>query len=199
MRSKSFDSEKTGILDEIMWRMRTHQIQKRLPKNKLDKVADFGCGKTAPFLRKLLKTNKIKKAIGVDLDPDFSFSNENLKLIKEDLNKKLPIQDAELDVVLSLATLEHLDSYMLHLKEINRVLKKGGRLILTTPSPLGKPVLEFLAYRLKIIDKREIEDHRRYFNSKMLKESLQKAGFKSLNITTGTFQLGMNNIVLAIK
>jgi SAM-dependent methyltransferase len=111
----------------------------------------------------------------------------------------LPLKNSSFDAALSLATLEHLDEPDLHLREIHRTLKPNGILILTTPSPRGKPVLEFLAYRLKIIDRQEIEDHRQYFNTIMLETSLERAGFRPASISARTFQLGMNNIVIAYK
>ena len=198
MRTKSFDSVNTGMLDKVIWHMRATQIRKNLPRS-VETVADFGCGNSAPLLQALIEKGVVKKAVGIDLDPDFSTETDRLTLHKANLNKLLPLQDNSLDAALSLATLEHLDEPDLHLREIHRALKPNGILLLTTPSPLGKPVLEFLAYRLKIIDRREIEDHRQYFNSAMLETSLERAGFAPSAISARTFQFGMNNIVIACK
>jgi SAM-dependent methyltransferase len=198
MRTQSFDSSNSGILDKVIWHMRATQIRKSLPRP-VEVIADFGCGSSAPLLRTLLEKGMAKKAIGIDLDPDFTSETDTLSLFKADLNEPLPLKDSSLDTVLSLATLEHLDEPDLHLREIHRILKPGGKLLLTTPSPRGKPVLEFLAYRLKIIDRREIEDHRQYFNSTILEKALEHAGFNPSAINAQTFQLGMNNIVIACK
>lgn len=65
-----------------------------------------------------------------------------------------------------LAVIEHLSYPIEMLKEIERVLKPSGILLLTAPSHLAKPVLEFLSYRLHIIDEREIRDHKRYYNKR---------------------------------
>jgi len=198
MRTGSFDSLSTGMLDKLIWRMRASQIRKNLPQT-IEVVADFGCGRSAPLLRTLLEKGTVKKATGVDLDPDFSAQTNALTLFKADLNKPLPLEGSSFDAVFSLATLEHLDEPDLHLREIHRALKPNGLLLLTTPSPRGKPVLEFLAYRLKIIDRHEIEDHRQYFNSSMLESALEHAGFTPSAISARTFQFGMNNIVIAYK
>ena len=198
MRKQSFDSVNTGLLDKVIWRMRTAQIRENLPAS-VETIADYGCGSSAPLLRALLEKGVIKNAVGVDLHPDFSAETDTLTLVKADLNEPLPLQDCSFDAVLSLATLEHLDKPDLHLREIHRTLKPEGKLLLTTPSPRGKPVLEFLAYRLKIIDRHEIEDHRQYFDSSMLAKALERAGFTPSAISPGTFQLGMNNIVIAYK
>jgi SAM-dependent methyltransferase len=198
MRTQSFDSNNTSMLDKLIWHMRSTQVRKNLTRP-VETIADFGCGSSAPLLRTLLEKGVIKKAIGIDLNPDFSAETKTLSLFKADLNKPLPLEDNSLDAVLSLATLEHLDEPDLHLREIHRTLKPEGTLLLTTPSPRGKPVLEFLAYRLKIIDRREIEDHRKYFNSSMLETAFEHAGFTPSAINAQTFQLGMNNIVVACK
>lgn len=198
MRTHSFDSNNTGIFDRLIWHMRATQIRRHLPRP-VETIADFGCGSSAPLLRTLLEDGVTGKAIGIDLNPDFSVATNTLSLFQADLNEPLPLADSSLDAVLSLATLEHLDEPGLHLREIHRTLKSGGTLLLTTPSPRGKPVLEFLAYRLKIIDRREIEDHRQYFDSPMLETALQHAGFAPPAIDAQTFQLGMNNIVVARK
>lgn len=198
MRTQSFDSGNTGVLDRVIWQMRTARIRKHLPLS-VENVADCGCGRTAPLLQALLDKGVAKNATGIDINPDFSVETESLTLFKADLNEPLPLKDESFDAVLSLATLEHLDEPGLHLREIYRALKPEGILLLTTPSPRGKPVLEFLAYRLKLIDRQEIEDHRQYFNSAMLETVLENAGFTPPAISARTFQFGMNNIVIACK
>ena len=67
-----------------------------------------------------------------------------------------------------LAVLEHLDEPIKILREVERVLRPRGRLLLTVPSWYAKPVLEFLAFRLGIINKDEITDHKTYYNKKDL-------------------------------
>jgi SAM-dependent methyltransferase len=198
MRTQSFDSISSGLLDRLIWHMRVAQIRKHLPRS-VESIADFGCGRSAPLLQNLLAKSVVKQATGIDLDPDFAAASAALSLFRADLNEPLPVADSSFDAVLSLATLEHLDEPGLHLSEIHRTLKPDGILLLTTPSPRGKPMLEFLAYRLKIIDRREIEDHRQYFNSAGLETALQQAGFPPATIRARTFQAGMNNIVIACK
>ena len=67
-----------------------------------------------------------------DIDPDKSGA-PNFTLW--DLNlSPYPYPDEFADVVLSVEVLEHLESPWLHLREIKRILKPGGVLILTTPN-----------------------------------------------------------------
>lgn len=80
----------------------------------------------------------------------------------------MPFDDNYFDLITMLAVLEHIENPDDMFKEIYRVLKPNGNLILTTPTPRAKPVLEFLSFRLKLIDKKEILDHKRYWNKNEL-------------------------------
>lgn len=91
-----------------------------------------------------------------------------------------------------LAVIEHLSYPDSMLEEIERVLVPNGILLMTAPSHLAKPVLEFLAYKLKIIDELEIRDHKRYYNKRDFIDSISKiSSFKLLEHKY--FQCGMNN------
>jgi len=83
------------------------------------------------------------------------------------------------------------------LREIRRVLKNGGALIGTVPSKAAKPVLEFLSYKLGIVNEAEIRDHKQYFNKKDLLEIFAKAGFEK--VEHRYFQFWMNNFFVASK
>ncbi|MCH7577105.1 MAG: class I SAM-dependent methyltransferase [Chloroflexi bacterium] len=51
----------------------------------------------------------------------------------------LPLRDRQLDVVVSFETIEHVLDYRLFLTEIQRVLRRGGLLIISTPNKLTFP------------------------------------------------------------
>jgi SAM-dependent methyltransferase len=69
-----------------------------------------------------------------DLYPEF-FKVEGLTCRFADLETTLPIPDAHADYVLFQEGMEHLPDQLRPLREFNRILKKGGRVILTTPNP----------------------------------------------------------------
>ena len=62
-----------------------------------------------------------------------NFNNKKFKIFKADLRKKLKIRSNKYDNVLIFNVLEHLSDYHNPLKEINRILKKDGKLICSTP------------------------------------------------------------------
>lgn len=158
------------------------------------KILDVGCGFTGEFLRRVEK--KISSGHGVDMFVDQTFGTDKIKLIEHDLNFGLPFPDNEFDAVVSLANLEHMERPEKILKEIKRVLKPGGRLILTAPTFYAKPVLELMA-GLHIIDRQEIKDHKKYFNKKTLCDYCDEAGFSSCQ--HAYFEFWMNNFLVAEK
>jgi SAM-dependent methyltransferase len=54
-----------------------------------------------------------------------------------DLNKRMPFANASFDVVFSIEGIEHLEDRFAYLRELHRVLKPAGTLILTTPNIVG--------------------------------------------------------------
>jgi SAM-dependent methyltransferase len=69
-----------------------------------------------------------------DLYPEF-FKAEGLVCRPADLERDLPIASLHADYVVFQEGLEHLSDQLRSLREFNRILKPGGRLILTTPNP----------------------------------------------------------------
>jgi 2-polyprenyl-3-methyl-5-hydroxy-6-metoxy-1,4-benzoquinol methylase len=68
-----------------------------------------------------------------DLYPEF-FKAEGLVCRPADLEQDLPIPSGHADYVVFQEGLEHLPDQLRPLREFNRILKPGGRLILTTPN-----------------------------------------------------------------
>lgn len=68
-----------------------------------------------------------------DLFPEF-FKFDAVECKEADLEDRLPVEDSHADVVLFQEGLEHLSDQLHAMSEINRVLKPGGKLLLTTPN-----------------------------------------------------------------
>jgi ubiquinone/menaquinone biosynthesis C-methylase UbiE len=143
----------------------------------------------------------IESGVGIDFKAP-ELQSAKLRTISVTLDDKLPFDDGSFDVVTLMAVLEHLEKPLEILREIRRVLKKaeaadrhGGILVGTVPSKAAKPVLEFLSYKLKIVNEAEIRDHKRYFNKRDLAEIFTEAGFRE--VRHRYFQFGMNNFFAA--
>lgn len=103
------------------------------------KVLDAAAG--AGAMSRRLK-NAGFEVVAVDLNPDV-FEAEGINFQKADLNQDLPFPDNFFNYIVSIDTIEHLENPFHLFKEFNRVLCKGGKLILTTPNILN------IEYRLR--------------------------------------------------
>ncbi len=129
--------------------------------------------------------------MGIDRDIE-SRESGNMKFIKGDVVAGLLLPDDFFDTVLVLAVIEHIEPEKANnfLMEAKRILKKGGRLIITSPTPSSKPILEFLVFKLKIANKEAVADHKHYYALNEMRNLLKNAGFHE--IESGYFEFFLN-------
>lgn len=185
---------KETILDKFLRKYRIRMVKPTIEKYNNCKLLDIGCGWEAKLLKSI--ENYIDYGVGIDFKPP-KLKTEKLETIESFLEKELPFENESFDVVTMLAVLEHLSCPEDILKEIHRVLKKDGRLIITVPSKIVKPILEFLAYNMHVIDMLEIEDHKKYYNKKDIFEAAEISNF--IVEKHKYFQLGCNNFAILKK
>jgi len=196
-RPHAFGEQTYSLLDNVIFFLRKRQVIRNLPTLTNQTIADLGAGFDARLLCSLLAEHSSVKALAIDMAFDQTLaSKDRLTLLINDLDTALAIPDSSVDICLSLAVLEHLNHPLALLTEMRRILKPGGTVVLTTPGPTSKPLLEFLAFKLKIIDADEIRDHKNYFSSTDLQRMFEQAGFKKENVNPKTFIFGMNNVVI---
>jgi ubiquinone/menaquinone biosynthesis C-methylase UbiE len=182
-----------AILEPVLRSMRLSRVIKHIKHG--SKVLDIGCGADATFLKTI--SSQVEEGHGIDFKVSTN-SPSNIHLKQVHLSDSLPFEDNSFDYVTMLAVLEHIEHDIDILKEVKRVLKPQGKLILTVPSIWAQPVLEFLAFKLKIVSASEIEDHKRYYTFELLHKSIiDNAGFTAMSHSY--FQLKMNNFCIAIK
>ncbi len=99
-------------------------------------VLDVACGEG---YGSALLTKVARSVIGVDCDaPTIAhawakYRAKNLQFA-EGRVEKLPLPASSVDLVVSYETLEHLEDHDAMMKEIKRVLRPGGRLLISTPN-----------------------------------------------------------------
>ena len=100
-----------------------------------------------------------------------------------DGSEKLPYGDNFFDAIIVGEIIEHIFDTDFFLEEIKRILKPGGKMLLSTPNvaSLGRRILLFFG-RNPIIEispnEEDSSGHIRYFTFKSLEKLLRKHGFK---------------------
>ncbi len=144
---------------------------------KKSRLLDLGCG-VKPFLP--VYQNYCESSIGIDV-VQTSHGTEMVDMIYD--GKKIPFPDGEFDYVFSTEVMEHVPEPKDFLKEIHRVLKPGGVLILTVPFmvPLHEEPYDFYRY-----------------TKHALKYLVEATGFSSHEVKTFSEYFGVM-ITLSIK
>lgn len=158
-------------------------------------AVELGCGNGAT-LSQLKKLNIAKSVYGfekVDLFKD-SFTSNLDQYEVCDIEKKLPDQISNADLVLLLDVLEHLTDPWTFLENLTSKMKTGSLLILTTPNINNFRILRNLIFRDEwnyassgILD----QTHLRFFTETSLKRFL-----KTLNLNIKNFDVNWEDAPL---
>ena len=183
------------LFEKFLGYLRYLQIKPYIMSTPKPICVDIGCGFYGRFLKSI--SHLIKRGYGFDIrGNDEKYANICIVNNSKCLGR-IPLKDNRVDRVFMLAVLEHLPLNDRLIEEGVRVLKPGGLLILTTPTPLAKPVLEFLSYKLHLISEASIREHKHYYNRQELGYRVIKSGCAVLAYQT--FQLGFNQLIVGIK
>jgi SAM-dependent methyltransferase len=156
------------------------------------RLADFGCGYNATFARTQLAGVQHALLVDLALAEDLK-RRPNVTAVERSLPEVLPsLDDASLDVILCLSVLEHLSEPQTALNHFHRLLAPAGVVILNVPSWLGKPFLEFAAFRLGVSPAEEMDDHKAYYDPRDLWPMLVRAGFRPSLIRCHRHKFGLN-------
>jgi ubiquinone/menaquinone biosynthesis C-methylase UbiE len=95
------------------------------------RLLDAGCGRYLEFSRELADTVQV---IGVDLEQQLDTTNQRSPYAIRGNLEYLPFPSNYFDIVISRSVVEHLTDPPNVFREFHRVLKPGGRVILSTPN-----------------------------------------------------------------
>jgi hypothetical protein len=176
-----------ALLEPVLARFRSARARRWVDGHN---VLDFGCGADLWNLRGLAKL--ARERIGYDL----LFAGQPPRRTSEGVLVVGALGDVPqqtVDRVLALACFEHIEAgeLPLVLKQLGSLTTPNALIFGTVPTRLGKPVLEFLSFKLGIIDRSQIEDHKVYYDRARLSEVVARGGWRLTRY--GFFQLGMNS------
>jgi len=136
------------------------QVTDRRPR-----ILDVGCGTGA----NLLMLSQYGDAEGVDVSEDaLAFCRERgLDKVRLGAAEELPYEDGTFDLVTALDVVEHLDDDLAGLREMRRVLRPGGRVLLFVPT---------FMFLWGLQD--DVSNHRRRYRLPELQRVLEQAGFE---------------------
>jgi hypothetical protein len=182
-----------ALLEKLLTTLRTNKIK---PYITGQNVLDFGCGAYLRTLRAISPEGRHR--IGIDSvfkNRPIYTTDDKITVVGSfsGLKNFLDTQRKKIDCIISLACFEHfeMNDLKILLKELAAVSNSHAILIGTVPTPPAKPVLEFLSYRLGLIDRSQIEDHRVYYDKETLSDVLEGTGW--IFAEYKTFQFGMNS------
>lgn len=143
-------------------------------------ILDVGCGTGLNARHLMVKGHKVT---GIDISPVAieKFVAAGLDGRVCDISERLPFDDGSFDLVFASEVIEHLADTDAFLSELNRVLKPGGMLVLSTPNS------SFWAFRLLAVLGQSATDaqhpgHVRFFSRRGLTRHLKATGFKQIQI-----------------
>jgi len=144
-----------GFVEEIC-----RQVTDRRPR-----ILDVGCGTGA----NLLMLSQYGDAEGVDLSEDaLAFCRERgLDKVRLGAGEELPYEDGTFDLVTAFDVVEHMDDDLAGLREMRRVLRPGGRVLLFVPT---------FMFLWGLQD--DVSNHRRRYRLPELRRVLEQAGFE---------------------
>lgn len=140
-RLERMDANRNDIFEfsRASFHLDRYKFASKFSKDKI--VLDAACG--TGYGSKLLSfEGNARIVIGLDIDftttiyAQQNYSNHNTIFVNATI-AKLPFQEETFDLVVSFETIEHVVQETEMLSEFKRVLKKNGRLILSTPNDWG--------------------------------------------------------------
>lgn len=166
-----------GELEDWHWWFRgRRRVLESMLRRKLDgtapqRILSVGCGPAEGLQWLTSFANPGGKVVGLDVEPLHARSSENIQFVVGSL-ECAPLEDRSFDAVLALDVLEHLDDDGAGLREVARLLKPGGLLLITVP---GMPSL-WGGQDL-------ISEHRRRYTKRSLRRLFESSGLSDYRIT----------------
>lgn len=166
-----------GGASRLYWDYKDQQILKWISTND-KKIVDLGCGEGI-LLEKVVNAFPNSEVVGIDIIPENVeiCQKNNLNVFLDDLYHP-KIGENSVDVALLIEVIEHLEKPDIVIKDIYRILKHGGKVIVLFPNDFT-----FAAYRFFLLKFKEFfydTGHVEQFTFKKLEQVFKPALFESI-------------------
>lgn len=155
-------------------------INKFIPKHQKITILDYGCG-PGTLISAMKEINPTAHYIGMDVS-DQAIKEARKKHLYDKFyvvadGQKLPLQDSSVDFILAADVIEHVYDTKLIFQEFYRILKPGGKILMTTPyhGLIKNLVISLFAFE-KIFD--PLKNHIRFYTKKSLFKVFNLYNFK---------------------
>lgn len=155
------------------------------------RILDIGCcvGALVPFI------SNMDGYVGVDVDENAISIHkrtypENTLYCLDVQNEVIP-SGGKFDTMVAMAVLEHLERPDDFLMKYIPLVKKGGTVVITTPTPVGDRIHGFLQ-KLKIANPVVSDVHFNIYTGRKLIQIMEKHGVKVESVKH--FEMGMNQV-----
>jgi SAM-dependent methyltransferase len=176
-------------LDRVLQNWRAWMARPWIPKG--SRVLDIGCHQ-GEFLSSL--GEHIGPSVG--LDPLAApLTTPRYRLLPELFRPPLAFPDGSFDTVVMLATLEHIRDKDPLAQECWRLLRPGGRVVITVPSKFVDKIIHVLC-RIRLADGMSVDEHHGY-NPQTTPQVFGRFGFTLERWRR--FQLGLNHLFVLQK
>jgi len=190
-----------GLLEPLLADLRAQRANKLIPSDfRSGRILDIGCGSYPYFLAH----TSFREKFAIDQIPLPRNTATELKIesftLDLEVKPRLPFEDDFFEAVTLLAVVEHLDPSLMALlfKEVYRILKPQGLVILTTPAAWSDGLLKFMA-RISLVSAEEIHEHAYAYTLPLLGWYFGQAGFEMTRTRFGYFELMLNMWATAQK
>jgi SAM-dependent methyltransferase len=176
-------------VDRVLQKWRARMARPWVPQGA--QVLDIGCHQ-GEFLRSF--GDRIGPSVGLDplAVPE---ETPRYRLLAELFRAPMPFADNSFDAIVMLATLEHIVDKNPLAEECSRLLRPGGRVIITVPSGFVDVIVHFLC-RIKVADGMSLDEHHGY-DPRTTPQVFGRFGFALEKWRR--FQLGLNHLFVLQK
>ena len=157
-------------------------VKKLIPRDTGITILDFGCGK-GKMTEEISKLNPQATIIGADVSSTaLKAAGKKLpksKFILIEENNKLDINDSSVDFIVMADVIEHIYNVEARMNDLVRILKPGGKILITTPyHGLLKNLVLVTFFFDTAFD--PVGPHIRFFSKRSLLKLVEKLGLERL-------------------